>query len=312
MKKIVTSAMMSFLFAISGPSLAQSIVGGFGSTTTEYKIITNNPVGAGADVLARKISQIMQERHNINSKVYNITTGGGLASAQEFKKERLAVTITSASALAYLPIQLGNVGYTRADFNVINEIGIGGVIWFSSADSGINDLDDLVKVLPTLPKSSVSVGAADGGSNAQAFLKTKNLKVPVVTFRSNSDAVLQVAGGHVPVGVVTLTTEQIWTFAAEKKIKILGVTSKKTLEHRGHKIPSINEKFGVPILPGGAFLAMTPGDTVEHRALKVALLEALKDPEIEAIKKKYWPMGNYITLDEIIQVAQKNQDLIKK
>ena len=57
---------------------------------------------------------------------------------------------------------------------------------------------------------------------------------------------------------------------------------------------------------------MTPGDTVEHRALKVALLEALKDPEIEAIKKKNWPMGNYITLDEIIQVAQKNQDLIKK
>jgi hypothetical protein len=124
--------------------------------------------------------------------------------------------------------------------------------------------------------------------------------------------VLQVAGGHVPVGVVTLTTEQIWTFASENKIKILGVTSKKALETRGYKIPSINEKFGAPILPGGAFLAITPGDTAEHRALKTAMLEALKDPEIEAMKKKYWPMGNYITLDEIIQAAQKNQDLIKK
>lgn len=313
-KKIFLSILTAVSFALStvSPATAQSVVGGFGSTAVEYKFITNHPVGAAGDVMARKIVQLLKDRHNINAKVYNLSGGGGLQAAQEFKKERLAISFANTSSLAYLPVQLGSVGYERKDFNIIYRVGISGVVWFSAANSGIDTLDDLVTKLPKTAKSSISVGAADGGANARAFLKTKNLDVPVVTFRNNADAVLQVAGGHVPVGVVTLTAEQVWTMADDKKIKILGIVSRDDMEIRGYKIPSINKKFGHPVFPGGLWIALSPGDTSEHRQIKTALLSVMNDPEIQAIEKRDWPMGKYIDIDEIIDIARKNSDILKK
>jgi tripartite-type tricarboxylate transporter receptor subunit TctC len=306
----VVSALSLSLFTV-GPAVAQQVVGGFGSTTVEYKFITNHPVGASGDIMARKIVQLLRDRHNISAKVYNLSGGAGLQAATEFKKERLAIGFANTSSLAYLPVTLPKVDYTRQDFDIVYDVGISGVVWFATANSGINNLDDLKAKLPTIPKASIAIGAGDGRANARAFLKSQGIDVPVVTFKSNADAVIQVAGGHVPVGVVTLTASQVWTMAEEKKTKLLGVVSKDPLTYKGFTVPSINQKFGHPVFPGGLWLAMTPGNTQEHKQIRSALLSVMKDPEIQAMEKQDWPMGKYITLDEIIDIAKKNSELLK-
>ncbi len=277
----------------------------------EYKLFINLPVGAGTDIVARKMSEVVKIQSGINIQVINATAGNGLLSATEFKKERLAATFTNTATQAYLPIQLGNVPYSLGDFDIIHTMGVGGTMFFVAASSPIKTLDDLVRLLPTMEKGSIGVASADALANARALVNSKKLNVPIASHKSANEVPIQVAGGHVTVGVVTITTESVWSMAESGQLRILGVVSPGPFTRDGKTYPSINQKFNLPTFYSGAWLAVTPGDSDEHRRLKSALLSSVKDPEVQALIKRTWPMGDLVPLREIIATAKKHQDLLK-
>ena len=285
------------------------------ATTTvlanEYKLFINNPVGSSNDQVARKLSQIVKDQSGINLVVMNVTGGNGLVAATDFKKERLAATFTNTSVQAYLPIQLQEVPYRLEDFNIISTMGVTGVVFFTRPKGQIQNLDDLVKILPKLDKGSVAVASADSSANAKAFLNAKNINVPVVNFKNHNDVVTQVIGGHAEVGVVPMTTDLVWSMADSGQVQILGAISGGPLVKDGKTYLSINQTFNIPAFYSGAWLAITPGNGKEQQDLKKALLDGLKDQDLQVMMKRTWPLGNTVTLEEIINTANKNKNLLK-
>jgi len=281
------------------------------ANANEYRFILNSPVGSGPDLLVRKIQQLVKEKNNIDLIIINQSAGNGLVSATDFKKERLALLIVNASLMAYLPIQLDTIPYRLNDWDVITTLGIAGAVFFTQETSSIKNINDLVKVLPTLSRGAIAVASADTAANAKALVQTKNLNVPVVNFKNHNDVVLNVVSGHVEVGVVPMTNVALWNYANDKKLRVLGVVNAKPFVKDGRTYPSINQTFNVPAFYSGAWIGITPGDTKEHQELKSAVLSILKDPALQTLMKEVWPLGNVTTLESIIDTANKHKELVK-
>jgi tripartite-type tricarboxylate transporter receptor subunit TctC len=281
------------------------------ANTVEYKYFVQAAPGAGPDQVARKISQLVKDQSGINLVIFNITGGNGLLGVMDFKKEKLAVIGASTSQLVYLPIQLTEAPYQLTDFNIIAPMGIGGTVVFTRENSPIKTLNDLVKILPTLKNGSVGVAAADAAANARALVQLKNLNVPVANFKSHTEVATAVVGGHVEVGMVPIATDLVWHQAEAGKLQILGTVSNGPFVRDGKTYPSVNQTFNLPAFYSGVWLAMTPGDTKEHQDLKKALLMAHKDQELQTLAKRVWPLSNTITLESIINTANRHRDLLK-
>jgi len=277
----------------------------------EYKFFVHGPVGTGSDQVARKISQLVKNQSGINLVVFNVTGGNGLLATLDFKKERLALFVTSTSVMAYLPIQLDTVPYRLDDWDIIAPLGVGGVVVFTRENSSINTLNDLVNVLPTLPNGAIAVASADAAANARAFVNKKNVNVPIVNFKNVNDIVSNVIGGNVEVGVVAMSTSLVWTNVNNKKLRVLGVVNNKPFVRDGQTYPSINQTFNIPAFYSGSWLAITPGNSKEHQELKSAVLSVFKDPALQGLMKDAWPLGPVVTMESIIDTANRHRDLVK-
>lgn len=280
----------------------------------EYKLILNNPTGSGADQVARRISQLVKEQANINLVVHNIGAGGGIVAAQQFKQERLAVIFPNTSMLIYGPLSGTNEltkTYSLKDFNIIADLGLSSSVWYTYTGSGINTAEDLVRVLPTLPKAAIGVGSQDSQANAKALVNLKKLNVPVVNFKTHNETAIAVAGRHVTVGVGIMGTDSIYALAEKGDLKILGYSGMVPFTYKGFALPPISRQLKLPAFYGGSWLAITPGDTEEHRALNTALLQALRDPQLQTLITQTWPLGGAVPFMQVLNTATQHQDLLK-
>lgn len=280
------------------------------SFANEYNLFINNVQGSGPDRVARQLSQTVKNQTGINLSVINITGGNGLLSVLAFKKEKLAITFGTGSTLAYLPHTLQDIPYKLSDFNIISPLGGTSVAFFTRRESPIKDLDDLSKLLPKIPKSAIGVASADGQANARAFLSTQGIDIPVVNYRNHNDLIVQVLGGHVEVGVLTMTVENIWTSADAGFLRVLGVVNHGPFVKDGKTYPSINQHFGMPAFFSGNWLAITPGNTKEHQMLAKVLLDALNHPDVQDVIRKAWHFNN-INLRDLIDTADRHKELLK-
>jgi len=297
-KKIIASIMLLIATSVSA---------------NEYKLILQNPVGTGADQVARALSKLVKEQSNITLVVNNISAGGGVLAAQQFKQEKLAVVLASTSMLIYGPLSGNELSktYSIKDFDIGTGLGQTGSIWYTWTGSGINNANDLVRVLPTLPKSSIGVASQDTQANARALTKLKNLDVPVVMYKNHNEVAVTVAGKHIPVGVAVISTDSICALVDKGELKIIGYSGNLPLTFRGQNIEPISKTLNLPSFYGGVWVSLTPGDSADHRALKLAINKALQDKELQALIKQSWPLGNVLTFDQIDSIARQHQDLLK-
>jgi tripartite-type tricarboxylate transporter receptor subunit TctC len=277
----------------------------------EYRLILNNPVGTGPDLVARRMSQLVKDQSGITLIVVNQSAGNGLVAATDFKKERLALMFANTSLMAYLPIQLDSIPYQLDDWDIIAPLGLAGSVFFTQENSPIKNINDLVTILPALTKGAIAVAAADSAANAKAFVNKRNVNVPIVNFKNHNDVVSNVIGGNVDVGVVPSSNTILWNYVDTKKLRVLGVVNNKPFVKNGQTYPSMGQTFNIPTFYSGAWLAITPGDSKERQDLKSTVLSVLKDPGLQALMKEAWPMGNVVTIDYIIDTANKNKDLLK-
>lgn len=308
-KPKISTRMKTLLQILSVFALALS-----SAWANEYKLILNNPIGSGADQVARRISQLVKEQTNMTLVVHNIGAGGGIVAAQQFKQERLAVIFPNTSMLIYGPLSGNNEltkTYSIKDFNIIADLGLSSSVWYTYTGSGINTAEDLIRVLPTLPKSSIGVGSQDSMANAKALVNIKKLDVPVVTYKNHNDTAIAVAGRHTTVGVGIMGTDTIYALAEKGDLKILGYSGMVPFTYKGFALAPISRQLKLPAFYGGSWLAITPGDTEEHRALKTALIRALQDPQTQTLITQTWPLGGAVPFVNVLNTATQHQDLLK-
>jgi hypothetical protein len=282
--------------------------------SNEYKLILNNPIGSGADQVARRMSQLAKEQSNIVLVVHNIGAGGGVVAAQQFKQERMAVIFPNTSMLIYGPLSGTNEltkTYSIRDFNIIADLGLSSSVWYTHTSSGIETVEDLVRVLPTLPKSAIGVGSQDSMANAKALVNLKKLDVPVVSYKNHNDTAIAVAGRHTTVGVGIMGTDSIYALAQKGDLRILGYSGTIPFTYKGFVLAPISRQLRLPAFYGGSWLAITPGDTDEHRLLKNALLQTLQDSELQSLIKETWPLGGAVPFGNVLNTATQHQGLFK-
>ena len=282
---------------------------------TEYKLILNNPMGSGADLVARKLSQLVQDNAGISLVVINQGAAGGLLAARDFKNERLAVTIVNTSQLIYGPLAGINEiakSYSIKDFDIIADLGLGSNIWYTYPGSGIDTIEDLVNVLPRLPNSAIGVAALDGHANANALIKTKNLSnVPVILFKSHNEVAVSVAGKHITIGICIIGTDTVWDLIRRGDLKLIGHSANTEFDYRGNTLHPIGKKLKIPNFYGGSWLAITPGDSEEHRLLKAVILKAMQDPELQKLIKQTWPINDSVPFLQLYNYSLKYKDLLQ-
>ena len=285
------------------------------SHSSEYRFILNNPPGSGADKVARKIAILVQENTSIKLTVINQGAAGGLLAARDFKNERLAVMIVNTSQLIYGPLAGTNEitrTYSIADFNIIADLGLGSNIWYTYPDSGINTVADLVEILPKIPKSAIGVATLDGRANANALVKTKKLSdVPVAMFKNHNEVAIAVAGKHITVGICIIGTDTVWELIRRGDLMLIGHSANNEFTYNDHRLKPIGSTLQIPNFYGGSWLAISPGDSEEHRSLRSAVLNAMKHPELQKLIRETWPMANAVPFSQLYDHAVEHKSLIQ-
>jgi tripartite-type tricarboxylate transporter receptor subunit TctC len=281
----------------------------------EYKLILNNPLGSGADQVARKISQLVREQSDIDLVVINQGAAGGLLAARDFKNERLAVMIVNTSQLIYGPLSGTNditKSYSIEDFNIIANFGLGSNIWYTYPGSGINTIEDLVKVLPNLSTSAIGVATLDGRANANALVQTKKLStVPVILFKNHNEVAISVAGHHTTVGICIVGTDTVWALIHRGDLKLIGHSANTEFDYQNNTLRPIGKVLKIPTFYGGSWLAITPGDTQEHRVLRAVILKAMQDSELQKLIRQTWPINSKVPFSELYNHSLKYKDMLK-
>ena len=282
---------------------------------SDYKIMLNNPMGSGADLVARKLSQLVKDNAGINLIVVNQGGAGGLLVASNFKNERLAVMIVSTSQLIYGPLSGTNEitkTYSIKDFDIIADLGLGSNIWYTYPGSGIDTVEDLVNVLPRIPNSAIGVATLDGHANANALIRTKNLSnVPVVLFKNHNEVAVSVAGKHITVGVCIIGTDSVWELIRRGDLKLIGHSANTEFDYQNNTLQPIGKKLKIPNFYGGSWLAITPGDSEEHQTLKAAVLKAMQDPELQKLIKETWPINSTVPFSQLYNYSLKYKELLQ-
>ena len=274
------------------------------------KMISSSPAGGNAgDFLARKVADLYKQRTGKEMPVLNVTGGNHIPAVLAFKKESLAVIFGTSTMLIYNPALIENLPYQANDFNVLRDIGLASHIIFTHKDSGINSLEDLVKGAKPI---NIGVSAMDGLANVNAWKKNRNPNIQPVNFKSYNEVVLNVVGQHIAVGVIPFASDLVFDYADKKDVRILGHSGDAMMTKRNYSMRPAGVVLNSPSFFGGNFLAISPGDSAEHKKLRDELAEIFKDPEIQDIINKNFPVKaqGKNDLESLRQRAKNNRDLL--
>lgn len=305
--------MKKFIYAIFlclGVSMAQA---------KDYKIfVPNAPGSASGDVMARAISNQYAKLNNGNKLIVaNVPGGSHVLAINEYKKEPLALIVTTSTMGVFNYLQPEIMNYSDKDFNIIAELGMSPMYYFTNPNSGIKDIKDLL----SQPRGTKPIMI--GSTSTLTLLSINTIKkagapVEAVSYKNHTEILLQVAGGHLPIGLITGGGNSLFEMAQAGKVKILGSTFVKPMNIKGIDIPSVSQQLKVPQYDGGQWISISPGDSAEHQQLTKDIKNILSSEEFQSIlpNQVVFPSGTKEPPISFIQrwrnTVLKNRDLISQ
>lgn len=245
----------------------------------EYKIYVPNAAGSGAgDTMARKISEIYAKRNNGNSLVvHNVPGGSHVLAVNEFKKQSLALIVSTGSIHVYNYLQPEPLPYSDADFNVLAELGEILMFYFTYPGSGIDNIKDLISA-PSNKPLLIGSHANNTLININSLRKNLGAQVDAVPFKNPQDMISNVMGKHLMVGLAT-GSGNLFELAETGKIKVLGSSGQQPLKVKGMTIPSVPTVLKVPQWNGFHWISISPGSSAEHVQLAKDISEIISSKE---------------------------------
>jgi tripartite-type tricarboxylate transporter receptor subunit TctC len=149
-------------------------------------------------------------------------------------------------------------------------------------------------------------------------MKKAGAPVEAVGYKNHTEILLQVAGGHIPMGLITGGGNSLFEMAQAGKVKILGSTFVKPMNIKGIDIPSVSQQLKIPQYDGAQWLSISPGDSAEHQQLTKDIKNILASEAFQSILpgQVVFPSGSKESPLAFIQrwrnTVVKNRDLISQ
>jgi len=272
--RFVLVLVLGVLSVVSGASAAQSF------PDRQVRIIVPYSPGGGTDIIARLLAQKLNERWNQTVLVENRTGGNGNIGAQyvaQSKPDGYTILVSS-SAVTINPSLNAATPYQQSDFTpvillatspfllvvnpkVVTATTFQEFVRYAKANEG------------TVAWASTSEGNAEhlAGSLMQQMGGFRMRHIP---YKGGADAVKDVLGGHVGVGVISLPTSL--PYLSGGQLRVLAITEAR----RAPQIPDVPTlaESGIPGFDLPTWYAVwlpsgTPADIVDkvHEAFAAAL-----------------------------------------
>src|SRR5262245_42279728 len=167
------------------------------------ELVSPTGAGGGSDLVARTVAEIVSKEKLLPQPIYvQNRAGGGGAVGQTYvasKRGDPYIFIQAAIGLITVPVRTGlDVGIDK--FQPLGAIGLDLNSLSVSVDSPYRTLKDLLAAARANPKT-ISVGITFPGGSAHGMMhklqKTAGVQFNLVSFKSGTESVTAVMGGHI-------------------------------------------------------------------------------------------------------------------
>jgi tripartite-type tricarboxylate transporter receptor subunit TctC len=248
--------------------------------------IVSFPPGGSADVVVRALQPYLERDLGQPIVVDNRPGAGGVIGVDAVAKaapDGYVVGLGAAGALAVnVSLQQSMPFDPRKDLAPITRLADIPFLLITSASSPIKSLRDAIELAKAKP-DAVSVGHGGNGTamhlSAQLFNQMAQVRTSPVPYRGSSPVANDVLAGHIPLGVVDVTSAIALVKAGQ--VRALAVTTARRIG----SLPDV-PTFAEAGLPGyesvGWFGIVAPAGTPPEIIAKLnkAIVAALNDPEI--------------------------------
>jgi putative tricarboxylic transport membrane protein len=255
--------------------------------------------GTGPDRLARIIDRAWRENKvlDVPTAVVNKPGGGGAVSWAYLSQQAgdpHYLLITSYSLVTGHINGLSKVTYR--DFTMLTLLASEYVAYSVVPDSPVKSIKELVGILRNDPGAfPIAVSSALGGANHIALLRlmkaggVDTTKLKVVVFRSSSDALTALLGGHV--GLFVNSASASSGALINGQIRAIGLAAPKRFEGAFAHVPTLSES-GFPVIAENWRLVIAPKGIGDEQASfwEKQLLTLTKTKEWDAeLRKSFIP-----------------------
>jgi tripartite-type tricarboxylate transporter receptor subunit TctC len=274
------------------------------------RIVVPFSPGGGTDIIARMMAQKLTEMWGQSVVVENKTGGNGNIGAQfvaQSKPDGYTLLVTTSALTINLAL-LENTGYRLKDFTPLMELASSPyLLAVNPSQHNVQNVKELI-ALAQAQKGALSWASTSEG-NAEhlvgELLQSKaSFKMNHIPYKGGSDALKDLLGGHVGVGVVSLPTALAHLNSSQ--LRVLGVTSARRAPQIPN-IPTISESgvpgFELPTWYGIWAVAGTRSDIVEK--IHASLTTILKNEEVRnrIMAIGFEPMGG--SMDSFNEYVQR-------
>lgn len=221
--------------------------------TRHIELVSPTGAGGGSDLVARTVADIVAKEKLLPQQIIiQNRPGGGGAVGQTYvasKRGDPYVILLAAIGLVSVPLRTGlDVGIDK--FQPLGAIGLDLNSLAVTENSPYRSLKDLLAAARANPKT-ISVGITFPGGSAHGMMhrleKLSGARFNMVSFKSGTEAVTAVMGGHVQATAENLG--EVMPQVEAKKLRLLGVPAVNRIAALPH-VPTLKEQ-GFDIHTGG-------------------------------------------------------------
>ena len=224
------------------------------------ELVSPTGAGGGSDLVARMVAEIVGKQKLLSQPLVVVNKpGGGGAIGQTYvagKKGDPYTILLACTSLISVPVRTGlEVGLDK--FQPIAAIGFDVNSLAVREDSPFRTLKDFIDAARANPKTINVAITFPGGSAHQMIYRLEKLagvRINTVSFKSGTDAVTAVLGGHVHATAENLG--EVMPHVESKKLRLLGVPAAVRLSGLP-SVPTLKEQ-GYDVRAGGLRSFVTP------------------------------------------------------
>lgn len=290
------------------------------------EFVVHTKPGAGADMLARTVSDIVTKEKLVAQPItVNNKSGGSGAVAFAYVAEKKGdpyFLLAAQPTLVTTSLKSGGSNFNMKSFTPLACLAADESVIVVKADSKYNTMEDLINAAKKSPKAVAQGGGAIGASDSivgHLIQKSTGVTFNYISFGTGGEVPPALLGGNVD--FIVANPAEVLGLVEGKKLKIIGVAAEKRMESM-KDVPTLKEQginvvyqsFRSIVAPG-----QIPADTIafwESTLEKMTGTEAwkkyLKDNNLTPTFMKSADFGKY--LDEqtkVYEIVMKEMGQLK-